>query len=74
MHNGHTASLPLIVTAGTGPNLLGRDWLTELRLDWKSIFTVGMPSTLQQVLDEHRDVFKEGLGEQREIRAKIYID
>lgn len=29
-HNGQTAMLPLVVIPGTGPPLLGRDWLTTL--------------------------------------------
>ena len=36
--NGEEARLPLLVVEGTGPNLLGRDWLSRLRLlDWKKI-------------------------------------
>ena len=30
-HNGQTLSLPLIVTEGKGPTLLGRNWLEALR-------------------------------------------
>ena len=73
-HNGQTANLPLIVTAGDGPPLLGRDWLAVLRLDWKTVFTVAGDISLQQVLDTHSAVFKEGVGELRSAKAKIYID
>lgn len=34
-HNNQTAVLPLIITQGTGPALLGRNWLSALDLDWK---------------------------------------
>ncbi|ETW98899.1 MAG: hypothetical protein ETSY2_42010 [Candidatus Entotheonella gemina] len=50
-HNGQTILLPLIVTQGRGPTLLGRDWLAALRLDWETIFSVGSKCTLQEVLD-----------------------
>ena len=73
-HNGQAARLPLVVAAGKGPNLLGRDWLSALCLDWKTIFSVGKSLTLQQVLDEHSEVFEEGLGELRDVEAKIHID
>ena len=30
-------TLPLLVVSGTGPTLLGRDWLKHIQLDWKRI-------------------------------------
>ena len=45
-HHGQVATLPLIVTKGTGPSLLGRNWLTAPRLDWQKIFTVKTKRTL----------------------------
>ena len=62
------------MTEGSGPSLLGRDWLSALRLDWKVIFSVEATLSLQQILDKYSDVFKEGLGELREVKAKIYVD
>ena len=41
-----------------------------LQLDWRTIFSVGTMLSLQQVLDKH----SEGLGELRDVTAKIYID
>ena len=73
-HNGQSMTLPLIVTAGSGTPLLGRDWLAALQLDWRNIFSVGTTLSLQQVLDKHSGVFQEGLGELRDVKAKIYID
>lgn len=73
-HFGQSLELPLIVSAGSGPALLGRDWLAALRLDWKTIFTVGNNLTLQKVLDAHKEVFKEGLGELKGVTAKIHVD
>ena len=73
-HYGQALDLPLIVSAGNGPALLGRDWLVALRLDWKSIFTVGNDLTLPKVLASHQDVFKEGLGELKGVAAKIHVD
>ena len=73
-HNGRSLTLPLIVTTGEGTPLLGRDCLAALQLDWRTIFSVGTMLSLQQVLDKHSDVFREGLGELRDMTAKIYID
>ena len=72
-HHGQDLTLPLIVTEGNGPPLVGRNWLSTLRLDWERIFVVKQNPSLQQVLDKHSGVFKEGLGELRGVKAKIYI-
>ena len=73
-HNGQRLTLPLIVTSGSGSPLLGRDWLSALRLDWKTIFSLSKTLTLQQVLDKYPEVFKDGLGELKGMEAKIHID
>ena len=40
-HEAQLAKLPLVVVEGEGPSLFGRDWLSKIRLDWKSINVVG---------------------------------
>ena len=62
-HNDQSLSLPLIVTMGDGPTLLGRDWLLLLRLDWHNIFRVDTTShTLEDILEKHGKIFQDGLG------------
>ena len=39
-HNGQQAKLPLIIVKGNGPNLLGRDWMREIKIAWASVFHV----------------------------------
>ena len=73
-HHGQTLSLPLTVTEGKGPTLLGRDWLEALRLDWRTIFTIGINTTLQSVLEEHSEVFRDELGKLQGVEAKIYVE
>jgi hypothetical protein len=34
--------LPLLVVEGHGPNLLGRDWLLQLRLNWREIASTSL--------------------------------
>ena len=70
-HNGQSASLPLIVTLGKG---LGRDWISALKLDWRTIFKVGTTHTLEEVLSKYNDVFKDELGTVQGVSAKIYVD
>ena len=73
-HNGQTQSLPLVITEGSGPTLLGHDWLEILWLDWRNIFHIGRNLSLQQVLSQNDEVFKEELGELHGMTAKIHID
>ena len=61
-HHGQVATLPLIVTHGQGPSLLGRDWLSALKLNWKERFSVRTSTSLQAVLDTFSEVFEDGLG------------
>ena len=70
-HNGQSVPLPLIITEGRGPTLLGRNWMEALRLDWRTIFKIGCNLSLRQVL---ADDFKGELGELRGVKAKIHID
>ena len=72
-HNGQTRTLPLIVTEGSGPSLLGRDWLSALRLDWKAIFSVEAtlaPASTRQV----QRCVQRGPGRATGGQAKIYVD
>ena len=67
--------LRAMVVKGPGPNLIGRDWLQVIKLNWNSVFSIQEGnSQLQKILDVHRDVFGEGLGTAKGTVAKIYVD
>ena len=72
-YNGQSQELPLVIVASSGPTLLGRDWLSQIQLDWRQIHHVRSAS-LQMVLARHPGVFQEGLGTLKGFRAKIYVD
>ena len=75
-YQGHSVVLPLIITRGEGPTLLGRNWLSVLKLDWPKIFAVrSQPErTLQHVLDQYADVFQDKLGCLKGVKAQIHAD
>ena len=75
-YDGQKEILSLLVVAGTGPSLLGRDWLHKIRLDWKSLYRLqAMPSTsLRAVLDRHGEVFRDELGRAKGVTATIQVD
>ena len=72
--NNQKQQLELLVVPGNGPCLLGRDWLSHLRLDWAEIHHISHADSLQVVLDRHTTVFKESLGRVEGVTAKIHVD
>ena len=73
-YKSQQASLPLIVVAGSGPSLLGRNWLSSIRLDWKSIGVIAGHSPLTTLLEKYSEVFKKSLGKLIGHEAKLYVD
>ena len=71
VHDGKQHQLNLLVVAGEGPSLLGRDWLSVLRLDWSTIFHVEDSEVL---LEKYSDLFTEELGTLRGTTASISVD
>ena len=58
--------------------LLGRDWLSRIRLDWTRLFSTMHPKTIKVVnidliKEEFPDVFKEELGMLKGIEAEIEL-
>ena len=72
------AELPLTVVAGDGTNLLGRDWLQKLRLDWRNLCVCHVQPaagpSLEGVLEAHKEVFKDTLGLIKRTAAKLHVD
>ena len=66
--------LKLCVVKGSGPSLLGRDWLRKLTLNWRSLNKISTPTSLDDVLNQHKSAFREELGMIKGSTAKIHID
>ena len=56
--------LVLVVTAGNGQSLLGRNWLNHINLNWKKLFAVRTArlGSLHTLMQRHKQLFAEGLG------------
>ena len=73
------ANLPLIVTPGSGPALLGRNWLQEFKLDWPKLLNVkeikGSEENVQleSLLNSYQDVFKDELGCMKDFKVIIKL-
>ena len=71
-------NLSALVVHGKGPSLLGRDWLSQVRLDWDNIFynkcVNDLSTELEDVIKKHSTVFKKEMGTLKEFMAKIQVD
>ena len=78
--------LPLYVVKGDGPSLLGRNWLTEINLNWKSLKLMSITGTqatpepqmsyekqMEALLQTHKAVFQEELGEINTFEATLQL-
>ena len=69
-HQENSYQLPCLVVQGTGPNLIGRDWLEHLKLDWSTVHHIDS-------VDYARlfpELFREGIGKFNGVRQKLYVD
>ena len=80
------SNFPLYVTAGDGVNLLGRNWLSEVKLDWAILFNCckekinNIPKTddisekLENLVKNYSEMFSNELGTIKGVKAKVNIE
>ena len=71
-YSNQETNLPLVVVKGEGPSLLGRDWLSQRKLNWHETFWSHNIS-LKEVLEMHKAVFETGLGKVTRYEARILV-
>jgi len=74
----HYKNLKLLVVQGSGPNLMGRDWLRVVKLDWRTIGKVAMSESslegrVAALQDKYQEVFSETLGTITPFQAKLNV-
>ena len=68
--------LTLYVVEGKGPCLLGRDWLREIKLDWRSIGLTSVNKGEEKVdilLSKYSNIFQEGLSVMNTFKARPHL-
>lgn len=88
-YNNQKTTLPAIVVAGKSANLLGRNWLKEIKLNWQQVFSTTSSKgeikqesgdkiikdlKLSEMLKKYPEAFEEGLGTFNATKAKIVVD
>ena len=71
-------NLRLVIVAGEGPSLMGRDWLRKIQLDWNELYFTQANNnndsfSLQVLLNKYGSVFRDGLGTVQGMKAKIHV-
>ena len=60
--------LPLLVVKEDGPALIGRNWLTKIRLDWRNIFAISEEQQLDNLLHRYGSAF-----EDKDLKVKLFV-
>ena len=71
VYKGQKKTLPFQVVTGNGPPLWGRNWLTDIRLDWKAIRHV--KQTYEPLIDKYSNVFRNELGTLKGVKVRLVI-
>ncbi len=69
-YEGQEAELTLTIVDGGGPTLLGRDWLSRLRLNWAGLNHIAERIAVSYT---HSALFAEGLGRIKGVTAQLYL-
>ena len=83
-HNSQRATLPLLVVRAEqyAPPLLGRSWMTKIRLDWKNLFSPPMSQfsvgqdndvRIERLKERYTEIFKPQLGTVVGVTAKLHL-
>ena len=65
-------TLPLLVVKGSGPALLGRNWLGQIKLNWHKIFHTSVAiNPLDNLVSKYLKVFRSELGTMTQYKTKL---
>ena len=72
---GQEEVLPVLVVKGTGPNLMRKDWLNKIKVNFWEVHSLTNQHPLEELLEKHSVVFKEELGCLLQgVKAQLLVD
>jgi predicted aspartyl protease len=74
-YTNQNKKLKLVVVAGNGPSLIGRNWLKYIKLNWNNVFAVRTAKfkPLRDLLQQHEKLFTNELGKIQPFTASIHV-
>ena len=54
--------------------MIGRNWLTELRIDWRAVHAISLSHSLEGILEQNKEIFQQGLGKIKGVEANLHVD
>lgn len=79
-YNSQDTELPLHIVRAYGSPLFGRNWLSIMKLDWKSILakqmhniSVSKQEPHMRVLQNYEELFQDSLGKVKNVTAKLNV-
>ena len=83
-HNDQQLTLPLLIVRAEkyAPPLLGRAWMTKIRLDWKNLFSSSNgqfvvegdnDERIERIKERYAEIFKPELGTIKGVTAKLLL-
>ena len=76
-HKDQTKNLQVTITKTQGPNLIGRNWLREIGLDWSTVsrlYKMTDNLTESDVFKNYKEVFYDSLGTFSGPKVKIHVE
>ena len=73
-HSRQECELFVHVVDGEGPDLMGRDWLGNLKVTLGKIYALADYTALQEVLEKHSKLFCNKLGCLQGMEVKLNVD
>ena len=63
----------LFVVKGNGPAILGREWISKIKLDWVNINSVSESKSVEGLCDKYTEVFQSGPGVMTHFKAHLTL-
>ena len=73
-YENQVAELSILVVEGEGPNLLGRNWMSQFGFTVEKVHNLAYSSLLKETLQEYSAVFTDELGCMEGVEVKLQVN